>query len=140
MLRYGTKYKEVLVGALFGLGASLIDVEMHANMADSDFFTELIHPTFVMAAYRLLFLSFGIALGWLLWLKNRRERAFRELSLSFDTLRRNIAAPSLLVHTNLQVLLMQHGGGLSKDALAALQIAYENSAAIQRVLASTQDR
>jgi hypothetical protein len=35
---------------------------------------------------------------------------------------------------------MQHSGSLSKDALAAIQIAYENSADVQRVLTSTQDR
>lgn len=117
MLRYGPKYKEILFGTLFGVGASLIDVKMHAGMADSDFLTELIHPTLMMATYRVLFLAFGITLGLLLWLRNQRERAFRDLSSSFDTLRKNLAGPSLLVHTNLQVLLMQHTVGLSEDAL-----------------------
>lgn len=140
MLRYGTKYKEILFGTLFGVAASLIDVKMHAGMADSDFLTEFIHPTPMMAAYRVLFLAFGVTLGLLLWLRNRRERAFRDLSSSFNALRRNLAGSSLLVHTNLQVLLMQHSGSLSKDALAAIQIAYENSADVQRVLTSTQDR
>ncbi len=138
MLRYGTKYKEILFGTLFGVGASLIDVKMHASMGDSGFVTELIHPTLMMAAYRVLFLAFGVTLGLLLWLRNRRERAFRELSSSFDALRRNLAGPSLLVHTNLQVLLMQHSGVLSEDALAAIQMAYENSANVQRVLTGAQ--
>jgi hypothetical protein len=134
MLRFGGKYKEVIFGTLFGVGASLIDAAMHASMADSNFFTELVHPTLVMAAYRILFLAFGVGLGMLLWLKNRRERVFRELSLSFEALRRNITAPSMLVHVNLQTLLMQYGGSVSNDALAVIRIAYENSAAIQRVL------
>jgi hypothetical protein len=134
MLRYGTKYKEVLFGTLFGIGASLINAEMHASMANSNFLSELIQPTPVMAAYRFLFLAFGIALGFLLWLRNQRERAFRHLSSSFGALRRDLTAPPMLLHTNLQVRLMQCGVGLSKDALTAVRSAYESSADIQRVL------
>ena len=134
MFRFGAKYKEVIFGTLFGIGASLIDTAMHATMADSDFFTELIHPTLVMAAYRVLFLAFGVGLGVLLWLKNRRERAFRELSSSFEALRRNVLSPSMLVHVNLQTLLMQYGTNFPDDAMAVIRMAYENSAAVQRVL------
>lgn len=107
---------------------------MHGIMAGSDFFTELIQPTLVMAAYRILFLAFGVGLGVLLWLKNRRERVFRELSLSFEALRRNLIAPSMLVHVNLQTLLMQYGSSLSNDALALVRTTYEKSAVVQRVL------
>lgn len=134
MLRFGAKYKEVIFGTLFGVGASLIDTAMHVTMADSDFFTELIHPTLVMAAYRVLFLALGVGIGVLLWLKNRRERDFRELSSSFEALRRNIAAPSMLVHVNLQTLLMQYGASLSDEALTVIRTAYESSTAVQRVL------
>lgn len=134
MLRFGGKYKEIVFGTLFGVGASLIDAAMHASMADSDFFTELIHPTLVMAAYRILFLTFGVGLGVVLWLRNRRERAFRDLSLSFEALRRNLIPPSMLVHVNLQTLLMQHGASLSDEALTVARTAYESSTAVQRVL------
>jgi hypothetical protein len=137
MLRFAGKYKEVLFGVSFGIGASLIDAAMHASMANSDFFTELIYPTLVMAAYRILFLAFGAGLGVLLWLKNRRERAFRELTLSFEALRRNLIAPSTLVHVNLQTLLMQHGASLSDEALTVVRTAYESSTAVQRVLTDT---
>ena len=82
MLRYGPKYKEILFGTSFGVGVSLIDVKMHASMADSDLLTELIQPTVMMAAYRVLFLAFVVTLGLLLWLRSRRERAFRDLSSS----------------------------------------------------------
>ncbi len=134
MLRYGTKYKEVIFGVSFGIGASLIDAAMHATMGDRGFLTELLHPTPVMAAYRVLFLAFGAGLGVLLWLKNRRERDFRELSSSFEALRKNLIAPSMLVHVNLQTLLMQHGASLSDEALTVVRTAYESSTAVQRVL------
>ena len=140
MLRYGTKYKEIIFGALFGVGASLIDVAMHATMKNSDFLTELIHPTHVMAAYRFLFLAFGVGLGVLLWLRNRSERNFRQMSASLDALRRNVTAPAMLVHADLQVLLMQHEDRIPDGALAVIRAAYESSAAVQRVLADTQGR
>ncbi len=140
MLRYGTKYKEVIFGALFGVGASLIDVAMHATMRSGDFLTELIHPTPVMAVYRILFLAFGVGLGVVLWLRNRSERDFRQMSASFDALRKNITAPSMLVHANLQVLLMQHEGRIPDDALAVIRSAYENSSVVQRELTDTRVR
>jgi hypothetical protein len=87
MSRHGTKYKEIVFGVLFGIGASLIDVAMHATMGGGDWLSELFHPTFVMAAYRILFLLFGIGLGVVLWQRNRSERDFRQLSAAFDALR-----------------------------------------------------
>lgn len=134
MLRFGTKYKEVIFGALFGVGASLIDAAMHVTMMDSDFLSELIHPTAVMTAYRILFFVSGVGLGVLLWLKNRSERDFRQLSASFEAFRKNVTAPAMLLHADLQVVLMQHGSHLQGDALAVIRAAYENSNVVQRVL------
>lgn len=134
MLTYGTKYKEVVFGIAFGLGASLIDAAMHASMGGGEFLTELFHPSLVMAAYRLLFLALGVSLGVLLWLRNRTERAFRDLSASCAELRKSVEGPSLLLHTNLQLFLMQHADGLSDDATQLIQSAYENSAAVRRAL------
>jgi hypothetical protein len=37
------RYKEVFYGLLFGLGASVIDVFMHASMEQQGFWMELIH-------------------------------------------------------------------------------------------------
>ncbi|MDT8069523.1 MAG: hypothetical protein ROO76_15270 [Terriglobia bacterium] len=136
MLRRGTKYKEVIFGVLFGVGASLIDVAMHTTMRGGDWLAELLHPTLVMAAYRTLFLVFGVGLGILLWQRNRTERDFRRLSAAFDALRRELTAPSMLVHTNLQLLLTRHQDQLSPDATAVIRAAYENSTVIQRVLIS----
>lgn len=140
MLRYGTKYKEIIFGVLFGVGASLIDVAMHATMRSSDFLTELIHPTHVMAAYRFLFLAFGVLLGVLLWLKNRSERDFRKLFASFDALRKNVAGPAMLVHADLQAFLLLQGDRIPADALAMIRGAYENSTVVQRMLTDTQER
>ena len=139
MLRVGTKYKEVIFGALFGVGASLIDVAMHVSMRGSDFLSELIHPTAVMAAYRILFLVSGVGLGILLWLKNRSERDFRQLSASFDAFRRNVTASAMLVHADLQVLLVEHGNRLQDDALAVIREAYESSNTLQRALTTSSD-
>ena len=83
---------KVVFGALFVVGASLSDVAIHVTMKDSYFLSELIRPTAVMPAYRILFFVSGIGLGVLLWLKNRSERAFRQLSVSFDAFRRNVTA------------------------------------------------
>ncbi len=140
MLRYGTKYKEIIFGTLFGVGASLIDVAMHATMRSGDFLTELIHPTPVMAAYRFLFLAFGVGLGVLLWLRNRSERGFRQMSASFDALRKNITGPAMLVHADLRFLLMLHEGRIPDDALAVIRAAYENSTVVQRILTDNQER
>ena len=140
MLRFGTKYKEVIFGALFGVGASLIDAAMHVSMKNGDFLSELIHPTPVMAAYRILFLASGVGLGVLLWMRNRSERDFRQLSGSFDAFRRDVTAPAMLLHADLQVLLMQHGNRLPDDALAVVRAAYENSNTVQRVLTGAPGR
>jgi hypothetical protein len=134
MLRYGTKYKEVVFGVLFGAGASLIDAAMHATMGSGNLLTELFHPTLVMMAYRILFLAFGVSLGVLLWLRNRRERDFRELSASLETLRGSINAPALLLHVNLQVLLMHYETLDREDVLAVIRTVYEGSTVIQHVL------
>jgi hypothetical protein len=52
--------KEVFYGLLFGLGASVIDVSMHASMDQQGFWRELIHPQPVKVAYRIFFIAFGL--------------------------------------------------------------------------------
>lgn len=128
-------YKEIVFGALFGLGASLIDVAMHVSMEGGDWFAELTRPSPVMAFYRVLFLVLGVSLGTLLWQRNRTERDFRKLKELLVTLRRNIAAPSLLVHTNLQLLLTGFEGQFSQEASRLISTAYESSREVQRALA-----
>ena len=71
-----TTYKEIVYGAAFGFIALVLDTAMDAKSAGQSFLAELgTHPG--MMLYRLLFLFFGIFLGWLLWRNNQRERDMR---------------------------------------------------------------
>lgn len=121
------RYKEVFYGLLFGLGASVIDVSMHASMEQQGFWTELLRPQLAMAAYRASFIAFGLALGWLLWRKNKVERDFRSLLESVEQFRRGISAPALLIHTKLEVLLTRGDLHLPPEAEEIVRYAYERS-------------
>lgn len=125
------RYKEVLYGLLFGLGAGVIDAVMHARMENGSFWTELVQPQSAMIFYRSLFLVFGLALGWLLWQKNKRERDFRALSETLAGFHRAIAGPALLMHTRLQLLLTKEDLHLPREAEEFIRFAYERSLEIQ---------
>ena len=130
-------YKEIFYGLLFGLGAGIIDADMHARMENSSFWKELVQPRPSMVFYRVLFLFFGLALGWLLWQKNKRERDFRRLKENVDRLHREIAGPAMLMHTKLQLLLTKKEWQLCRDAEDAVRFVYEKSLQIQ---AMTKER
>ena len=121
------RYKEVFCGLLFGLGASVIDVFMHASMEQQGFWMELIHPQPIMVAYRVFFIAFGLALGWLLWRKNKVERDFRSLAETVEQFRRGISAPAVLIHTKLQLLLTRGDFHLPPEAQEMIRFAYEKS-------------
>ena len=121
------RYKEIVYGLLFGLGASVIDVFMHASMAQQGFWVELIRPQPVMVAYRVLFIAFGLALGWLLWRKNKVERDFRSLAETLEQLRRGVRQPALLIHAKLQLLLTRSDFHLPPEAEEMVRYAYERS-------------
>jgi len=121
------RYKEIFYGLLFGLGASVIDVSMHASMEKQGFWTELLRPDLAMVAYRASFIAFGLALGWLLWRKNKVERDFRSLLATVEQFRREISAPALLIHTKLQVLLTRGDLHLPLEAEEMVRYAYERS-------------
>ncbi len=121
------RYKEVFYGLLFGLGASVIDVFMHASMEQQRFWMELIHPQPIMVAYRVFFIAFGLALGWLLWRKNKVERDFRSLAETVEQFRRGISAPAVLIHTKLQLLLTRGDFHLPPEAQEMIRFAYEKS-------------
>jgi hypothetical protein len=70
------KYKEIFYGGLFGLGAAVLDTFMDAWMEGLSFGDELVQHR-PMLFYRVVFVLFGLALGWLLWQKNKRERQSR---------------------------------------------------------------
>src|SRR5579871_4061393 len=110
------RYKEVLYGLLFGIGAGIIDTAMHAQMEHGSFWTELVQPQPAMLFYRVLFLVFGMAVGWLLWQRNKRERDFRKLTETVARFHREIGGPAVLMHTKLQTLLTRQDWHLSTEA------------------------
>jgi hypothetical protein len=69
------KYKEIFYGGLFGFGAAVLDTFMDARMEGLSFGDELVQHR-AMLFYRTLFILFGLALGWLLWQKNKRSASF----------------------------------------------------------------
>ena len=121
------RYKEIFYGLLFGLGASVIDVFMHASMEQQGFWTELLRPQPAMAAYRGSFIFFGLALGWLLWRKNKVERDFRSLLETVEQFRRGISAPAILIHSKLQLLLTRGDLHLPPEAEEMVRFAYQRS-------------
>ena len=121
------RYKEVYYGLLFGVGASIIDVSMHASMEDQGFWRELVRPQPAMAAYRGSFIVFGLAVGWLLWRKNKVERDFRRLLETVEQFRRGISAPAILIHSKLQLLLTRGDFHLPPEAEEMVRFAYEKS-------------
>ncbi len=125
------RYKEILYGVLFGVGAVLIDTVMHSRMEGRSVWIEFVQPDPAMISYRVLFLLLGLALGWLLWQKNRRERDFRHLVEAFERFHRDLGAPALLMHTRLQVLLTRQDFQLSGEVEEAVRFVYEKSQEIQ---------
>jgi hypothetical protein len=121
------RYKEVFYGLLFGLGASVIDVFMHASMERQGFWMELIRPQPVMVAYRVFFITFGLALGWLLWRKNKVERDFRSLAERVERFQTGIRQPAYLIHAKLQLFLMRKDLQLPAEAEEMVRYAYEKS-------------
>lgn len=128
------RYKEIFYGLLFGLGASAIDVSMHASMEQQGFLTELLRPHPAMVAYRVSFIAFGLALGWLLWRKNKAERDFRRLAATLDRLQRGVRQPALLIHANMQLLLTRNDLHLPADAEKMIRDAYERMREIRTLV------
>lgn len=128
------KYKDIFVGLLFGLGAGAIDVHMHARMEQTSFWLQLIRPQPTMIFYRVLFLLLGVALGWLLWQKNARERDFRTLQAAVERFQHRVAGPVLLMHAELQLLLMKKEEyQLSPQVEAAVQSLFTKSKEVQAI-------
>lgn len=99
------RFKELWFGIAFGIGAIFIDAAMHATMSGSTFLEELFSARPEMLFYRALFLSFGLSLGWMIWLNNRKEREFRDLKNAFDSLRSEMAPVLVMSYSRLLLLL-----------------------------------
>ena len=126
------KYKEILFGLAFGLGAVLIDTSMDATADGNSLVDEVVeHPG--MLLYRGVFILLGLALGWLLWQRNRRERQVRDISETLRRVQRECGTQGLLLRSTLQTLLTRDDLHLSDEASRLLQDAYAKSEAFQRI-------
>ena len=133
------RHREVLVGLVFGLGASLIDVVMHARMSARSVLEEIFQPDFPMIFYRVLFLVFGLAIGVLLWQKNKRERDFRRLAVFIQKLRHEVAGPSVIIHTQVQLMLTREQVITSAHLQDPLRAIYEQSKKLQALIKEETD-
>jgi hypothetical protein len=126
------KYKEILFGLAFGIGAVVIDISMDA-MADGNSFIDEMgeHPG--MLLYRAVFVVFGLFLGWLLWQNNRREREVRRVAEMLHKLQQECGTQGLLLRASLQTLLMRADLRLTDDASRLLEEAYARSQEFQRI-------
>lgn len=125
------RYKEIFYGVLFGLGASIIDTVMHAQMAGRSFWNELLEPQPAMIIYRVLFLFFGLALGWLLWTRSRREREFRRLAEIYERFHREVADPAFLIHAKCEELLWLDDSELPAQARESVRFDYDKVRTIE---------
>lgn len=120
------EFREIVYGALFGIGAAMIDVIMHAGMHGEGFLEELLHPAPEMAFYRALYIAFGLILGWTLWRRNKRERGFRLLLRQFCDVIDLFDGHATVIYTNAQVLLMQGTCKAPENATKSLAVLYEH--------------
>jgi hypothetical protein len=127
------KYKEIFYGGLFGFGAGVLDTFIDARMEGFSFRDELVQHS-PMLFYRALFILFGLALGWLLWQKNKREREFRDLSEILERFRQEYGGPAILMHAKLQVLLTREDLHLSDEAAELIQFVYQQSQDLQSLV------
>ena len=124
------KYKEIFYGGIFGFGVSLIDTVMDARMEGLTLIDEMFQHRSMMI-YRTVFIMFGLALGWLLWQNNRREREFRDLSEILRRFRQEYEGPALLMHTKLQTLLTRKDLHLPAEAEELVRFVYQKSQDLQ---------
>lgn len=126
------KYKEILFGLAFGIGAFVLDTGMDA-MADGNSLTDEVaeHPG--MLFYRAVFIVLGLALGWVLWQRNRRERAYRQIAHTLHDVQEEYGKQALLLRSTLQSLLVRHDVHLSEEASHLVQDAYQKTQELQRI-------
>jgi len=118
--------REILYGGLFGLGAAMIDIVMHARMHGRGLLEASMHPAAGMAFYRALYIAFGFIVGWMLWRKNKKERGFRLLLRQFCDVIDLFDGHATVIYANAQVLLMQETRNGSESAAKSLGILYEH--------------
>ncbi len=125
-------YKEIFFGLAFGIGAFFLDTGMDA-MADGNSLIDEVgeHPG--MLLYRAVFIVLGLALGWLLWQRNRRERQFRHVTEALRKLQQECGNEGLMLRSTLQTLLTRDDLQLSDGATQLVRQAYERTPVFQRL-------
>lgn len=129
------KFREILYGALFGLGAAMIDIVMHARMHGEGIVEETLRPGSEMALYRVLYFVFGVLLGWALWRRNSRERGFRLLLKEFCDIIDLFDGHAAVIYADAQMLLMQETSKPPEGAAARLGVLHRH---MQQVRVLTQ--
>jgi hypothetical protein len=125
-------YKEIFFGFAFGIGAVILDTGMDAIANGNSLLDEVTeHPG--MLLYRVVFIVLGLVLGWLLWKRNRRERAYRQLAETLRKLQHECEKQALLLRSTLQNLLIRDDVHLSEAASQLLQKAYQETQELQRI-------
>jgi len=127
------EYKEIFYGFIFGLGAAILDTAIDAREGNHSMAAELSsHPG--MLLYRLLFILFGLFLGWLLWQRNKRERDYRHLAESLNRFHEQCASQIVLLHAKLQILLTREELHLSPATEELVRSSYERTQELQTLV------
>lgn len=125
------RYKEIFYGLLLGLGACGIDVVMHSRMEGRSLWDEAFRFDTMPFLYRLLFIVFGLALGWSLWKRSSREREFRRLAEIYERFHREVADPAFLIHAKCEELLWLNDAELPAKARESVRFVYDKVRTIQ---------
>src|SRR5580704_2995429 len=126
------KYKEIIFGLAFGIGAVILDTAMDAIAAGNSLAAGGAEPPGMMV-YRAVFIVFGLALGWVLWQRNRRERAYRQRAETLRKMQEELAKQTLLLRATLQNLLIRDDLHLSGAASQLMQEAYQEAQELQKI-------
>ncbi len=124
------KYKEIVYGIVFGIGAACLDTLMDSRIAGNSFGAEFsLHPT--MLVYRSVFVILGIVIGWLVWKNNVGARKFRRLAEAANRFHQDCARYTLLIQTKLQLLLTRDDLHLHPEARQLIETSYQGCQKLQ---------
>ena len=130
------EFREIACGALFGTGAAMIDIIMHARMHGEGIFAEFLDPAPGMMFYRALYVAFGVILGWALWRRNTKEREFRLRLKQFCDVIDLFDGHATVIYANAQILLLDGPHKAPENAAASLRTLYEHMQRV-RILTNT---
>ncbi len=126
------KYKEIVFGIGFGIGALMIDAALDAKAEGNSFADEAAaHPG--MMLYRLGFVLLGLAFGWMLWRSRKREREVELLTETLHHFQQQCVTQALLLRSTLQVLLTRDDLHLPDEAQRMVRDAYQKAQELQRM-------